>query len=264
MRIQKYIIKKDKLIFVPFGDQHFGHVNCDKQMIKNVIKFIKTNDCVWLGGGDYADAIIPTDRRFDYRSIDEQYKTPQLQYNKIGELLKPIANKCLGLLDGNHDIIHWKRQAHNYVMELANRLNVPYLTIDAFLRFYFEKYKTNFDVYTHHGWTGARTKGGKIARIYDLEQIYPMLDMYLMFHIHDLGIVDKKANLYINGDLIIRDKTSLFVMGGSFLRGYVKDKVSYVEEKTYRPSILGSPVITIIPRKGKGTVNFDIEYKEVR
>ena len=264
MRVQKYVVKGRNLTIVPFGDLHFGHRNCDLKMVKNVIKFIDKNKCYWVGGGDYGDAIIPDDRRFDYRTINEEYKTPQLQYNKIEELFKPIAKKCLGLLDGNHDILHWKQHAHNYVEELANRLGVPYLTIDAYLRFYFPKYDTNFNLYTHHGWTGARTKGGKIARIYDLEQIFPMCNMYLMFHIHDLGIVDKKANLFVDDNLDVCDKTSLYVLGGSFLRGYVKDQVSYVEERTYRPTVLGSPVIKLIPRKGKRTVNFNVEYKEIR
>ena len=264
MRIQKLIVKKPKLTFVAFGDLHFGHKNCDKDMIRNVVEYIRKNDVYFLGGGDYGDSIIPSDRRFDYRSLDEEYKTPQLQYNWVESLLKPIADKCLGLLDGNHDIIHWKKHAHNYVEELADRLGVPYLTIGAYLRFYFEKFKANFDVYTHHGWTGARTKGGKIARIYDLEGVFPFADLYLMFHMHDIGIVDKKAKLVVDENEEIRDRLSWFVCGGSFLRGYVKDQVSYVEEKTYRPSLLGSPVLTILPVRGKAGVSFNVKYEEIR
>jgi len=264
MRIQRYIVNKNKLVLVPFGDLHWGHRNCDKDMAHNVIKYIHSNDCYWFGGGDYGDAIIPIDRRFDFRSMDKEYKTPQEQYNKVEELFRPISKKCLGFLDGNHDIIHWKMHAHNYVEDLSRRLDVPYLTIDAYMRFYFKKYRVNFDLYTHHGWTGARTKGGKINRIYDLEAIFPMLDAYIMFHIHDLGIVDKKANLYVDSNMEIRDKISYFIMGGGFLRGYVKDQVSYIEEKTYRPSVLGSPILTIEPIRGKKTVNFKVEYSEVR
>jgi hypothetical protein len=62
----------------------------------------------------------------------------------------------------------------------------------------------------------------------------------------------------------IRDKLQHFVFAGSFLKGYVKNQVSYVEEKTYRPTILGSPILTVMPHVGKETVSFDIDYKEVR
>jgi hypothetical protein len=219
---------------------------------------------VWIGGGDYGDAIIPNDPRFDYNSIDMQYKTPQDQYGFLQDLFHPIADKCLGLLDGNHDVIHWKKHCHNYVMEMAKDLGTPYLTIDAYIRFYFEKYNVNFDVYAHHGWTGSRTKGGVIARIYDLNTIFPYADLYLMGHVHQLGIADKRASLFIDGKLEIRDKLQWFVFAGSFLRGYVKDQVSYVEEKTYRPSVLGSPILSVTPKRGKETVSFDIDYKEIR
>jgi len=267
MQLLKYIVKGDTLELGAFGDLHWGHINCDKDMILNVVKYLKKNKCYWLGGGDYGDAIIPSDYRFDYRSIDPEYNTPQKQYAKMEELFKPISDKCLGLLDGNHDVLHWKKHAHNYVEELASRINVPYLTIDSYIRFYFKKFNTAFNLYAHHGWTGARTKGGKISRLYDLEAIFPMCNLYLMFHIHDLGIVDKKANLYIEetkDGLEIRDQISYFMFGGSYLRGYVADRISYVEEKTYRPTVLGAPILTIKARKGKNTVNFDITYREIR
>ena len=264
MRVVRYIVKKPELKIVPLGDIHLGHVSCDKRILANVLQYIKDHDVYWVGGGDYGDAIIPTDKRFDYRSIDSKFKTPQEQYSKIEQLFAPIADKCVGLLDGNHDIIHWKRHTHNYVKEMAERLGVPYLTIDAYLRFKFSKYNASFDVYTHHGWSGARTKGGRIARIYDLEAIFPWASMYLMFHMHDLGLADKKASLYVDDDMEIRDKIKWFVFGGNFLRGYQKDTISYVEEKTYRPSLLGSPLITIKPRKGKKTISFDVKYEEIR
>jgi len=264
MKFQHYTVKGNDFVFVNFADLHWGHKNVDKPMIESVIKWIKTHKCYWLGGGDYGDSIIPNDRRFDWRSLDEEYKTPQLQYEKIERLFKPIAKKCLGVLDGNHDIHHWKQHQHNYVEELAKRLNVPYLTISAYLRLYFEQHDANFNIYAHHGWTGARTAGGRINRIYDLYNTFPMLDLYIMNHIHALGMDEKKTSLYIGKDNKIHDKISHFLFGGSFLRGYVVNQVSYVEEKTYVPTTLGSPVLKITPKQGKHAVNFLIEYKEIR
>jgi len=264
MRLQKYVIKSNPLTLVTIGDIHWGNNNVDKKMLNNVIKYVKEHRCYWIGMGDYGDAIIPDDRRFNLDTIDAEYNTPKAQYKAIKELFRPIANKCLGLADGNHDYLHWIKHQHNYVEELAEDLGVPYLQIDCFLRFYFKRYNTNFDVYAHHGWTGARTKGGKINRIYDLEQIFPMCNLYVMGHMHDLGLTDKKINLWVDDDMKIRDKISYFLFSGSFLKGYVADQISYVEEKTYRPSVLGSPVLSVTPKKGKGTVNFNIKYEEVR
>lgn len=264
MRYQKYEVNSNGITFVNFADLHLGHQSCDKSMIVHVIDFIKKHKCYWLGGGDYGNAIIPQDWRFDWRTVDDEFKTPQSQYRAVEKMFKPITSKCLGLLDGNHDIVHWKKHSHNYVEELAERLNVPYLTISAYLRIHFNKFDTDLNIYAHHGWTGARTSGGRINRIFDLYNIYPMLDLYIMNHIHALGQVEKKTSLFIDDEGNIRDKISYFLFGGSFLRGYVKDQISYVEEKTYIPTTLGSPVLKIRPKQGKHGVNFDIEYKEIR
>jgi hypothetical protein len=266
MKVVRNIVQRDELTIVALGDIHLGHINCDKSVLNNVIDYIKDNDVYWVGGGDYGDSIVPNDKRFDYRAIDTEFKTPREQYREIEKLFTPIKNKCLGLLDGNHDIIHWKKNSiHNYVEELSERLNVPYLTIDAYLRLMFPSFDNAcFDIYTHHGWSGSRTKSSRVKNISDLATVFPYADLYLMFHMHDIGIADKTANLYIDDNMEIRDKLSWFVFGGNFLRGYMKNTVSYVEEKTYRPALLGSPIITIKPRRGKNTVSFDLEYKEIR
>jgi len=265
MKILKYEIEGENILLLGFGDIHWGHLNCDKLMVHTIIKFIEDHNCYWIGMGDYGDAIIPSDPRFDYRSIDPQYKTPQEQYDCIEELFRPIASKCLGLLDGNHDILHWKQHAHNYVKALAKNLGVPYLGTSAYIRLIFKNYEgVYYNIYCHHGWTGARTKGAKISRIFDLEGIYPMLDLYMMGHTHDLGLVDEKPNLYVDNELEIRDRLARFVYTGGFLRGYVKDSTSYVEAGTYRPTTLGMPAIILTPKRGKATISFDFQIKHIR
>lgn len=264
MKILRVPIKGKKLELIGLGDIHLGHRNVDWNALENVIEYIRTHNCRWIGGGDYGDAIIAKDKRFDFRSLDIRYATPQKQYKKIYQLFYPIRKKCIGLIEGNHDIIHWKKHSHSYVEELAEDLEVSYLQMSSYIRLHFEDLDADFNIYVHHGWTGARTKGGKISRIYDLGHIFPMIDLYMMFHIHDLGLADKMANLFVDETLEIRDRIASYVFGGSFLKGYVKDQTSYVEERTYRPSILGSPVITIIPKKGKATTSFDIREKDIR
>jgi len=262
---------KKELTLVVVSDIHLGHINCDKEILKNVIEWIKTHDCIWIGLGDYGDCIIHTDPRFNHDSIDKNFDTAQKQFREIKRYFKPIASKCIGLLDGNHDYNLMKKADHNYVEELAEDLNVDYLTMDAYIRIQFTKFD-NFNIYAHHGWSGARTAGARVSRIYDLYSIFPMLDLYIMGHTHALGLVEKKTSLYIDGWIkegqnekdIIHDKISHFLWSGSFLKGYTMGTMGYVEEKTYQPSTLGSPILKIIPHKGKYTVNFQIEYSEVR
>jgi len=246
------------LRLVPVGDIHLGHRNVDFDILEKVLKYIaKTENCFFLGMGDYADSITTKDRRFDFQSLDLNYPTPDKQYRKIRELFEPIKDKCLGLLHGNHDYIHWKEHNHNYVDDLAYDLGVPYLTVDAYIRIVFKRKSGGhakqraFDLYAHHGWTGARTIGGRINRITDLANIFPGLPLYLMGHCHLLGPIPPRIQLKVNQGLQVVEMKQNFVFTGSFLRGYVPKAMSYVESKTYVPTALGSPVISIRPLEGK-------------
>jgi len=266
MKYSKIEVKAKELVLVNISDIHLGNINCDKSMLKNVIDYIQKTNCYWLGGGDYGECITNSDPRFNYDSQDPEFKTPQDQFNAIEEMFRPISNKCLGLIDGNHDYNLWKRHNYNFVQQLSRNLGTEYLTMDAYVRLHFNEFrgeKGNFNIYTHHGWSGARTAGARVNRVFDLYAIFPMLDLYIMGHMHALGLIEKKTSLYIDGGMI-HDKISHFLYGGSFLRGYTLGPMAYVEEKTYQPTTLGSPVLKIIPVMGKYTVNFKIEYSEVR
>ena len=237
---------------VPIGDIHLGHKNVDLDLLKKIIKYVEETDrCYWIGMGDYCDAITAKDRRYDLNSIDPRFPTPDKQYRAIREMFEPIKDKCIGLLDGNHDYLHWREHNHNYVDDLAYDLGVAYLTMDAYVRLVFvrksgKKPKQNrLDIYAHHGWTGARTLGGRINRITDLANIFPNLPLYLMGHVHLLGAVPPRIQLSVDNRLNVVEQRQYFVFTGSFLKGYMPDAMSYVEMKTYVPTTLGSPIITI-------------------
>jgi hypothetical protein len=254
-KVLEYASRKDGTFYlVPLGDIHFGHPNCDVDLVEGTVDFIgETHNCLWLGMGDYADAISPKDWRFRLDSIDLEYSSPDKQYRWIRELFAPIAEKCIGLLDGNHDLKHWKEHAHNYVDSLAYDLKIPYLTIDSYIRLIFRRRPLNsnatgsqtVNIYAHHGWTGARTPGGRINRILDLANIFPGLDLYLQGHVHQRGEIPPQTQLFVDGNMNLKHQEQNFVFTGSYLKGYVDGSSSYVEEKTLLPAALGSPLIQI-------------------
>ena len=257
-----------KLNLVALGDLHVGHRNVDYDTLERVIEYIKdTPNCLWLGMGDYADCVTFKDKRFDLNAVDPTCMTPDLQYRRVKQLFEPIKDKCLGLLDGNHDYLFWRRYQHNYVDWLAYELGVPYLTMDAYIRFSFVRKSgrtpkiRQVNIYAHHGWTGARTVGGKINRIQDLAKIFPNLDIYLMGHVHLLGQAPPQVQLSVDNNLNVVEHVERFVFTGGFLRGYMPDAVSYIETKTLTPASLGSPLIKI--RIGESDV-VKIEITELR
>jgi len=233
---------------IPVGDVHAGHINCHKDMFINTIEYIKNKpNARWIGMGDYADAISTSDKRFDFSAVDPALPTPDKQYRWIKEQFEPIADKCLGLLDGNHDRKHWTSHNHNYVDSLCYDLGVEYLTMDAYLRWVFirNKARTAINIYAHHGWAASRSTGGKVNTIHSLSEAWPMLDLYLMGHTHDRGVAPPKVQMEINQNMEHVHHEMNFVHTGAYLRGYVDGTFSYVEEKGYRPAGLGSPIISI-------------------
>ena len=249
-----YDSRKDRFFYlVPLGDMHFGHPNCDVDLFLKARDYIiEKHNCYWIGMGDYCDAISPSDRRFDMHSIDPNYATPDKQYRWVEEQLKPIKDKCLGLLTGNHDILHWKKHGHDYVDGMAYAMEVPYLMDLGYIRLFFERVSTNgsshsttFNILAEHGCTAARETSAKVGRIEDMADRIPGLDLYLMGHTHVRGASPPRTQLFINKELRVTSFEENFCFTGSYLKGYLEGKVSYVEEMEYKPTTLGSPLIQV-------------------
>lgn len=241
-------------MLVPLGDIHFGNRFCDYDHLLRTISFIKEHPrTVWIGMGDYGDAISAGDRRHDYNIIDDTYKTPDKQYRWLTEQLSQISDKCLCLLDGNHDYLHWQRHNHNYVESMAYDLKVTYVGISGYIRLNFRRNTKNtsskkvLNIYAHHGWTGARTDSWKVKVIQDLSDHFPGLHCYLMGHVHQIGEAPPKIHLWVDQGQNIRHFTERFIFTGSYLKGYEEGIGSYVEAKGYKPTGLGSPIIEIRP-----------------
>jgi len=256
---------------VPIGDIHLGNRNCDLGLLERVIDYVKENEHVlWLGMGDYSDSITCKDKRYDLNSIDDDYATPDVQYRKIESMFRPIKDKCLGLIDGNHDYLQWLEHSHNYVDAMAYNLGVPYMTMDGYVRLSFKRRVNDklvgmpkVDIYAHHGWSSARTDGAKVNRIEDLADIFPNLDLYLMGHVHLLGSSPSKFQLAVDEGFHIVQKKEHFVFTGSFLRGYVDGNVSYVERAGYQPTSLGSPIIKVFVGGGHEHNSNRFEVQEI-
>jgi hypothetical protein len=260
LKVIQYNITTDKKEIVFIGDTHAGHPNFNPELLQTVVDYTKKTRSLWIGMGDYCDSILPTDPRFDFDSLDLKLKNPQEQSDYIKQAFQPISKQCLGLLTGNHELTLKRRTTHNYAEDLAKELGTQHLTINAYIRLHFTKTNRDFDIYCHHGWTGGRTKTGAIKSVGDLANIYSHANLYVMGHVHQLGLADERASLYINSNLDIKDNLQYFAFSGSFLRGYVKDSVSYVEEKGYRPNVLGALTVTITPQED----SFKVDTRSIR
>jgi len=264
-----------KAMIVGLGDIHRGNPWMDEKLFYSRLNWIENNDCYVILMGDYGEAINSKDPRHDYNALDGKYPTPDKQYRKIAEDLEPIKDKCIMLLDGNHESNFWKRQNHNYSDELAYKLGVPYVGMSGYVLLKFKritagKTSTNiFRIYAHHGWAGGRTDGYKVKVIQDLANIFDDAHLYLMGHTHKLGPVFPTTRLRVDSRTEkICDSDKHFVYTGSYIKGHEKGKGSYVEARAYPPTQLGSAFIEVRPNRStrpnmRGYNRFDIRYTDM-
>jgi hypothetical protein len=262
-----YYSRSDNVLnLLGLGDIHYGAPDKDEDLLEETIEYIKeTDDARWIGMGDYIEAISIKDKRFDLNSIDYQYISPDKQIRKIGEILKPIKDKCIGLLHGNHEYSYWKFNGFNLAEWLSLELDVPYCGRSGYFRIRFRRHTAgvetrphvnNLNVYAHHGYTNARTDSYKIKSIQDMQGKFPLLPLYMMGHVHKAGEGLPVTKLIVNDALDVKAVTSKFVFTGSYTKAYTDGSIGhYPEEFGMSPNSLGTPVIRCKPNRTDRTID---------
>jgi hypothetical protein len=223
--------------------------------------------------GDYGECINAKDDRFDYASIDPNYMTPVEQYEEVTNHFMSIRDKIITVLDGNHEYNFYTRTGHHYARKMATDLDVAYGTFSSYIRLKMrrevnnnDRAGANFNIYAHHGWSGARSDGGAVNSIYDLRNKFNDCHLYIMGHLHHkIGAEPPKVQVYVpdvykrdgNYNPMIREFVQHFVWSGSYVKLYEDNPKgsSYAERKGYNPSALGSPIIEVKPNRVDGTTS---------
>ena len=252
----KYRSRKDQFKLFPLGDIHAGTKHCAEGEIKRQINEISVDPfALWIGMGDYMEAITPNDPRWDVEVISDWVENSNIvesQRKWVVNLFRPIADKCVGLLEGNHEASIRLRNYQDVYLDICRDLKVTPLGYSAFVRFLFSRNVTK-DVTTFvgvfmHGSGAAQTEGGKIMRLKRFMDSFEA-DIYGLGHIHDIK-TDSIAQLKINEANNIREVLRVGAITGSWFRTYSQGvRASYAERKGYPPTVLGCPHFTIIPDK---------------
>lgn len=257
----------DKFIFAFLGDFHVGNVSSDIDLIKRIVERLVEDKAYVFLMGDYADAIVPDgDHRFDMRQIDKKMVLPKEQYDAVYEILKPLKGRILAVLTGNHDEMLAQRHYHDWVDELAQRLEAPYGTMCTFYRLGFKVAnrhmgRRRFDILLHHGYFTGRTKSGVLKRVQDMNQMFEA-DLYAMGHVHQKDFATDTI-LTVDRGLGVSEKRRYYVLSGCFLKSYKKDGLSgYAEKRMYRPSDLGCMGIEMSIRQNNDCIEVrPVEYR---
>jgi hypothetical protein len=236
--------------FYGIGDVHAGnkHVQVDK-LDSTIEKVQEDPGAYWFGLGDLGDWIAFSDRRFeeyemaDWIDISDPWMST---IDWLGDKFSPIADKCLGLVPGNHEMTVAKRYHMHVHKHVCARLGVVDLGPMAFYRtiFHYCRRRRAFDFFLTHGWGGGRTSG---ARANKLEQL--MRDnharVYMIGHVHGQLPILNSAVRRITSKNRLAYERRVGVVSGTYLLD-----AEYERRFGCAPSVIGSPMISLEPFKG--------------
>lgn len=255
------------------GDVHIGAFNCAESHLKQYIQYIKNDEqSLWVGGGDYCDCVTPGDaKRFDVSSLPDWMLTggpvtireqlrdmAKQERERFIELVEPIRNKCIGLLEGNHEhsLMQYAHNGHHYLM--CDELDVPNLTDTAMIRLNFRKQSGNGGasilLFIVHGWGGGRTAGAEPNHLDRLRKIAEA-DIFLRGHSHIFDIEPIQIKLYIPRKGALPDELMQHEVHsanwGCWLKSYAVGPPTYDSRANYPPRPLRALQVEIKPQHNR-------------
>ncbi len=201
----------------------------------------------------------------------------QAEADYAAELVKPIAGKCLALLEGNHEWEARKYYARNIYGYIVQRIadlggkDAQSLALGAggFISINFRRHSGNtsghgwnFDIFAHHGYGGGRLPGGHALTLGRTMGDFDA-DLYLMGHRHVLQIVPKIITAPDHRGSRSRQRFGVFMP--SYLDSFIPTEPDEAPIDTY-PELIGLPAtllgafpIEITPACRKITLHVDYQ-----
>lgn len=243
MKYFRFQIDKSEVHLYPIVCWHLGAKQSCERLIKEVIYQIKHDPLAkWIYMGDMGEVIT----RSSKGNIYEQLINPGDQLRLGSELVKPIADKGLFGIRGNHGNRVDKESGVGWDELLCNRIGLPYFGVSALGSLALTKpnngRKQDVSLYVHHGSAGAIGPAGKMAAGHKPESLVDA-DIALTAHTHACGECWPARHIaYVQGNA----KNVLWRTMRSFVCGSAYDSRSgYAEEKQY-PVILPEHIVVNI------------------
>lgn len=240
-------LKKSKEVEIcPFGDTHLGSKGFRKDKFKRFLEWAKSKDNVYLiGMGDLIDCIIPKDDRFS-ADEDEPYKVIDDLKDEMEDMLRPVKDKIICLLMGNHEYHMFQDGYGCPVKKICKNLGIKYGGFSAYIKLKVvpKTHQKSLIIWAHHGWFSGRKRGSKVNALEDNLAFYDA-NVYLTGHSHDLWAT-RKSRIYWGGS-----KDVIFANTGSFLETANLGSTSYSERANLPPQKLGVIKIKWLPYEEK-------------
>lgn len=180
---------------VPLGDIHKGEEHIDNKALYSAREYIlKEKNRYVVVNGDVINLAL----KFSKSDVYGEQLSPMQEIELIAEFLKPLKDRILVIIAGNHEGRLYKETGidaglliaselglkHKYSKESAVIiLSFGYSDRNKKQRYEDRKIKLTYSIYCHHGFGGGRTNGSKLNKVVSLDNIVDA-DLYIMGHHH--------------------------------------------------------------------------------
>jgi hypothetical protein len=252
MKVKEFRTKFNDIYIYPLGDIHIGDKGFTKESerkLKGYVDFIKTTPNAFaILQGDLLNCAT----RVSKSSPFEQNMDLKDQIEMAVDILKPIKNKILGAIDGNHEQRLSDFAGYSPTISICERLGIDYMKDSALyiIRMACHSQKgiprTSFTLYSHHTTGGnGRTVGSKINRVEVMREIVANADVYCGSHNHQLAAVPAVTQMINQTEGKIEIVRQMLVDCG----GYLEWDSTYAERMMLPPLKLGSPRVHLIVKR---------------
>lgn len=267
------------LTIIPVGDIHRDSENCSIKKWKEFLSYEKKRlrtdgDRYYLFMGDTHDFASFSERRSLKASrLHEQTRelfdaTARKMVREFVMEIEFMRGHILGFLEGNHT---WEYlDTTTTTDDIAERMGTNSLGSVCYLRLSFNYHGSyfNIDIMANHGKGGGRLPGSTFNSIDKMVKICPGADLYYMGHDHKRGSIPQTILVpaISGGKLTMKQFEYHLGRTGSFLRGYVPGKGTYVSKALLQPASLGvirHKISIARKRMGKGMGEDRLYIKQI-
>lgn len=184
------------------SDTHEGAKGSETKLIKSIVDEISQDDnALWAHLGDFGEYINLGDKRFDPDSIaDWLYlgrentmgDIARAETARVIETFAPIKDKCVALVEGNHEATmreYCEHDCYSVIIDgLADGDNEHRLGHRGVVYLRFNRSEgggsTAVKIFLTHGSGSASTAGSTLTKLYKYEQQLDGVDVVAMGHLH--------------------------------------------------------------------------------
>ncbi len=215
----------EEIEIVPIADVHIGDPNSDIKMFKEMVQYVLENPNRYvILNGDLMDMALTMSVSDSYGAV----LSPARQVEKVAEILKPIKDRILAIVQGNHEFRTYKYTGIDVSHYLASMLGITDRYSDNSFMLFLKvgqsqtarpsKIKQQvYSIFVQHGAGGGRKIGGKANRLSDSDDIIADADLYIMGHVHTPMAFPTSTFVTDTQNMTIVRKNKFFLLNNSFL-----------------------------------------------